>query len=225
MNAPPKTPDTDSDQRSLAPVKKRLGRPPATDNQRERILQAAAQLFAERGYEASSVGDLAQAMGISKAGIYHYFASKQDIYDAIILDVLTQLNARVQEAVGAQEHPSEQLKAFMVTHAQTFETHYHAFTTMLVGFSGMAGAGLRDEAIRQRDAYEALLRSIMKQGQLNGEFTKADPATAARAVLSMLNWMARWFKPNGSACAQSVALDYYHLILHGLAAVRQDALS
>ena len=196
----------------------RRGRPPTTNNPRERILQTAAQLFAVRGYEASSLGELASALNTSKAGIYHYFATKQEIYDSIILNVLTLLNNEVTTAVQAQREPADQLLAFMLAHARTFQAHYHEFVTMLVGFSGMAGVELRHEAIRQRDDYETLLRTIIRGGQESGAFAGNNPATAARAVLSMLNWMARWFKPDGSARAETFARDYYQLVLHGLAA-------
>src|SRR5690606_3753135 len=91
--------------------KKRLGRPPATENPRERILDAAASLFAARGYETSSLGDLAAAMKVSKAAIYHYFSTKQDIYDAIILRTLEGLEEEVERAVGAEQTPPARLRA------------------------------------------------------------------------------------------------------------------
>ncbi|EWM42258.1 bacterial regulatory s, tetR family protein [Bordetella holmesii 41130] len=61
---------------------------------RERILEAAAALFARSGYEGSSIADLACAIGVSKAAIYHYYPTKQDIYDAIIVEVLSGLLGR-----------------------------------------------------------------------------------------------------------------------------------
>ena len=70
------------------PAQKRAPRSRPLAAPRERILEEAAKLFAHSGYDGSSVADLAAALGVSKAAIYHYFTTKQDIYDAIILAVL-----------------------------------------------------------------------------------------------------------------------------------------
>ena len=81
------------------PEARRAGRPPMLAAPRERILEEAAKLFAHSGYDGSSVADLAAALGVSKAAIYHYFTTKQDIYDAIILAVLEGLTRHVGQAL------------------------------------------------------------------------------------------------------------------------------
>src|SRR5215813_109828 len=78
---------------------KRLGRLPRAVNQRERIMHEAAMLFGRSGFDASSLSDLSVETGISKAGIYHYFKTKQDVYDAIILKALQELFEYVSAAV------------------------------------------------------------------------------------------------------------------------------
>lgn len=170
------------------------GRPPALIAPHAQILQEAAKLFARRGYENSSIADLAGALGISKAGIYHYFATKQDIYDAIVSEVLQGLYTAVSQAVDHEVLPHEQLRCFMVTHARYFEAHHAAFVTMLIGYSGMVLPECAD-AVRLRDAYEKLLRDILKRGVQQGMVRNVDIASTGRAVLSMLNWMVRWYKP------------------------------
>lgn len=196
--------------------KKRLGRPPATENPRERILDAAASLFAARGYETSSLGDLAAAMKVSKAAIYHYFSTKQDIYDAIILRTLEGLEEEVERAVAAEPAPPARLRAFMLAHARYFERHRSGFIVMLVGFSGMTTSEFKDEAMQLRDAYERLLRTIIAAGVADGSFRDVKVDTTTRAVLSLLNWMVRWFKPGAGMSAEQVALDYHDLLVKGM---------
>lgn len=197
--------------------RKRMGRPPATDDPRGTILQAAARLFAEKGYEASSLGELAERAGTSKAGVYHYFATKQQIYDAITLHVLGGLVQAVQAAVGSHTGAQQRLEAFMLAHADFFEHNYHGFVVMLTAFGGMAAPDLKQEAVRLRDAHERLLREILHEGMRSGEFAATlDPAQAGRAVLSMLNWMVRWFRPGAGDSARQVAAGYFHLLLGGL---------
>jgi AcrR family transcriptional regulator len=195
---------------------KRLGRPPRVDNQRERILDEAAILFARSGFEASSLSDLAEETGISKAGIYHYFRTKQDIYDAIIVQTLRRLVEHVETAIMDASGPRAQLLVFMTAHAEFFEHNYWSFRAMLVGFSDMETREVRQEAVDLRERYEHLLRWIIAEGVARGKFREVDPATTGRAVLSMLNWMARWFHPRGTKTAPQVAREYADLLFRGL---------
>jgi AcrR family transcriptional regulator len=182
---------------------------------RARILAEAALLFARSGYENSSMADVAAAIGVSKAAIYHYFATKQDVYDAIILDVLSGLTGAVAAAVARESAPDARVRGFMLAHARYFESRHAAFVTMLIGYSGM-GTGLREDAARLRDDYEVLLRGLIRQGVEEGVFRQVDPAATGRAILSMLNWMARWYKPGQGQDAESVAAGYYDLLSGGL---------
>jgi len=182
---------------------------------RERILAEAAALFARAGYENSSMGDLAACTGVSKAALYHYFPTKQAIYDAIILDVLAGLTESVGADIRAHADPTQRLRSFMLAHARYFEARHAAFVTMLIGYSGMS-PNLRADAAALRDGYEALLRELIADGIARGAFRAANPATVGRAILSMLNWMARWYKPGQAASAEAVAAEYFDLIMGGL---------
>ncbi|WP_028354564.1 MULTISPECIES: TetR/AcrR family transcriptional regulator [Bordetella] len=203
--------------RPIPAKRPRAGRPPTLEAPRERILEEAARLFARCGYESSSVADLAAAIGVSKAAIYHYYTTKQDIYDAIILDVLSGMTAAVSQAVAQAPSAVERLRSFMLAHARYFEDHHAQFVTMLVGYSGMAITE-REDAARLRDGYERLLRDIIAGGIASGEFRALDVAATGRAVLSMLNWMARWYQPGGPQTAEAIAAGYFDLLSGGLAA-------
>lgn len=188
------------------------------EDPRAEILQQAAKLFAQKGYAASSLNELAAAMNYSKGAIYNYFASKQEIYDAIIIATLAGLYESGAAAVQAGDPPAERLRRFMVAHATFLADNFDAFATMLVGFSGMADAHLKADALALRDAHEGLLRRIVTDGIADGSFRPVDPATTGRAVLSLLSWMARWFRPGGPKSAEEVAQDYYDLVVNGLVA-------
>lgn len=201
--------------RSSPAKRPRAGRPPTMAAPRERILEEAARLFARCGYESSSVADLAAAIGVSKAAIYHYYTTKQDIYDAIILDVLAGLTAAVSHAVAQATTAPERLRQFMAAHARYFESHHAQFVTMLIGYSGMAITE-REDAARLRDDYEQRLRRIIADGIANGEFRALDVAATGRAVLSMLNWMARWYQPGGAQTAETIVAGYFDLLVGGM---------
>ena len=90
----------------------------------------------------------------------------------------------------------------MTAHADFFERNYWAFRCMLVSFSGMAAPDPLHEAVALRTNYEHMLRGIIAEGVRQGDFRSVDPAATGRAVLSMLNWMARWFQPGGPKTAR-----------------------
>lgn len=194
------------------------GRPPLMADPRQHILDHAARLFAQKGYAASSLNDLSAGMNYSKGAIYNYFSSKQEIYDAIIIATLGGLHRAAADAVRPDDPPAQQLRAFMIAHAQFLGDHYDSFVTMLVSFSGMADAPLKADALALRQAHEGLLRRILADGIASGAFRPVDPAMAGRAVLSLLSWMVRWFDPAGPKSAREVAQDYYDMLVGGLAA-------
>ena len=203
-------------QPGVRPRRGGLGRPPLHDNQRERVIACAAELFAREGFENVGMGRLADAVGISKAGVYHYFRAKREILDTIVITTLDGLMETVAEATVETMRPRERLFAFITAHAAYFEENYWAFTAMLVGFGGLGSPSPREAVVEQRDRYEGLLRQILQEGIDSGDFRTVHIPTASRAALSMLNWMARWFDPSGPERATDIAARYAELLLDGL---------
>jgi AcrR family transcriptional regulator len=183
---------------------------------RETILGHAARLFAEQGYERTSLQDVARAVGLSKAAIYHYYPTKQVIYEAIVTDLLVNLTIHVRVRVEAEVEHRERLRAFMESHAEYFEQNHSAFVTLLHGVSGI-GRPQTPGQIAVRDEYEDLLRSLLAEGKAAGAFVVEDTHVCARAVLSMLNWMSRWFQPDGPKRAKSFASEFFEMFYRGLA--------
>ncbi len=184
--------------------------------QRSRILESSARLFAHQGFEGTSLNEIADEVGLSKATIYHYFVGKEEIYTEIILDTLDRLLPFVKEAVDRKEGARPRLVAAMEAHAQFFEDNFWAFTAMLIGFGGIRELNRRARAVALRDAYEVVFRDIIKAGIESGEFRNVDPIIASRAALSMLNWMVRWYKAGGPKRAREFAREYAGLIMQGL---------
>ena len=111
--------------------------------------------------------------------------------------------------------PKEALRRFMEAHARYFEENYPFFVTMLQGIKSLSTEN-RLKTIALRDRHEENLRAILRRGVEQGVFREVDVALAGRAVLSMLNWMIRWFRPDGPMRAEEVARAYHDLILRGL---------
>jgi AcrR family transcriptional regulator len=193
------------------------GRPPGRTAPRAAILRAAAGLFAARGYDGTSLNDIAAQVGLTKAGLYHYFASKHEIFDRIILQLLAEMQAEVSAAVAAAAAagPEARLAAFMRGHADFLARHLAEFRTLFGGRGGAAAPYTPDE-IAARRAYEAGLVAILEDGRQSGAFAFADAGEQARAILGMLNWMSRWWRPGRDRPAAEIAADFHRTFCLGL---------
>lgn len=197
---------------------KKVGRPPSNENQREFILDGAAKVFAQKGFDGASISDLAASVGMSKAAIYHYFPNKRELGDAIILRAMQTLVHTVTDKVAQETDARAQLQTFMVTHAGEFESNPHWFITMLAGFEAMSDGPMKSEAMELRYQYERFLRQILQTGIEQGTFREMDVSMAGRAVLSMLSWLARWYRPDGRLSAREIAMTYFEIISSGFEA-------
>jgi AcrR family transcriptional regulator len=185
------------------------------DMPREVILRHAARLFAEKGFERTSLQDVARSVGLSKAAVYHYFQTKQIIYDAIVENLLDGLFVYAQESVERADTFPEKLRQLMIAHADYFERNHTDFVTLLHAVGGIGTIpGPRQADVRDR--YEAYARDLMAAGNAAGDFEIDDVRTATRAVLSMLNWMSRWFDPKGARRASDFAAEYFELFYNGI---------
>ena len=196
---------------------KRLGRPPLVENRRETILVSAAKLFGQVGYDKCSMRDISDATNVSKGTLYHYFKTKQEIYDAIFLNTLRRMVDFVSGAVDSEDGARRKLEKFFRAHAEYFDAHYWEFNATMLGLAGVSSSEMRHEAIVQRDRYEDIVRQVIRAGIESGEFKPGDPGAAARAALSLLNWMPRWYRPDGPKRAALIALEFCELLLEGLA--------
>jgi AcrR family transcriptional regulator len=182
---------------------------------RAELLQLAAQLFAAKGYSVATVMDIAESADLSKATFYHYFRSKEEVFEEIVIDALTRLNASVKIVVDQEKTARDKLQAAVRAHAAFFEANIWTFTTMMGGFGGL-GSAARRRAVALRSEYSSLYRQIIGDGMEAGEFAPLDARAAARGLLSMLFWMSRWYNPGGERRAIDFAEEYLTLILFGL---------
>lgn len=194
------------------------------DDPRQKILNEASRLFSQAGYEATSLQQVAGAVGVTKAAVYHYFPTKQALYETIVFDLLNRLETHVLERTKALATARDRLKAIMVSHAEFFEANYEAFVTLLHGVSGLSRPVSDQERI-VRDRYEEMVRVTLERGALDGEWRVTDVKSVSIAILSMLNWMSRWYKPAGSRRAAEFAADFFQLVDQGLSPRGDDHAS
>lgn len=194
------------------------GRPPSIKDAHRKIRDAAAAAFAEKGYDGTSLQEVATAVGVTKAGLYHYFPTKEALYEAIVLDTLNDLIAGAEEAVAATPDPRAQLVGFMAAHAGYFERRRDRYRASFFGRGGGDMDGFTEDQLAARRDYVRLLEAILENGLRTGSFVVEDIPTVARGILGMLNWMARWYRPDGPKSAVEIAEIYARTVLGGIAA-------
>lgn len=189
----------------------------ATDAKREAIVEAAARLFMERGYEATSVRDLARVAGVSQGALYYYIRSKPDVlvvlHNSFIDDLLDRLAAVLEGPLS----PAEKLRAFIRTEMEALErnrTRVAAFIRERRSLTPEAAATIQ----AKRDQVDRILDAILQDGIESGAFRPLALKSARMAILGMVHWAVEWFNPEGPIPAAQFAADFTDLILHGLMA-------
>lgn len=189
-------------------------------NRKDDILEIAARLFAEEGYNSVSMVNIANAVGLSKTALYHYFDRKETILGTIVVSTVKKLSEHVEQAIAKQADPQNRLIAFMEAQAEFFETHQASFQVLLTRVANLQEPSMRDVAIEWRANYENTIRNIVRDGIAAGVFHTLDPNAVVRAIISSVYWMARWYRPNGKQTPREIAREYAQIYLYGIVAPR-----
>lgn len=184
------------------------------------ILTEAAALFAERGYERTSMRDLAERCGVSKSLLYHHFANKEEIYARIALGFMRELQEFVVARIPAEGTARDRVAAFMAASGIFFERYRLVWMVSANEFWTDPLLRHSSERLGRRHEFEGLLRSLLEAGVHSGELTASDVPLAGRLVLSALNWLPRWYDPGGRLDAVTILADYHRMIFDGLSARR-----
>lgn len=190
-----------------------VARPPT--NREQQLLAIACRLFAQRGYESTSLRDIAEAAKISKATLYHYFSTKEELYEKVVIRSLVPLVQAVTAAVAEASSPTARVKAFVRTAAHSLQTQRDQWLASGHAFREAGQVKHHGVALQLRDTYENLLRGCIEEGVSSGEFRAMDAGMATRFLLSSLNYMTRWHSPEGKLSETEVMEQFVDMALLG----------
>ena len=179
---------------------------------REEILIAAAQIFSQKGFHATSMQDIAQAVNLQKASLYHHVSSKQEILVDVLDRALDLLINRMQEVMALPLAPDEMLRQAMQVYLITLLEQRDLAAVLLLEHRNLDPA----RHIPRRDRFEQLWRDLIQQGLEAGVFCCADPAMTTRALLGALHWTITWYRPGGTFTPEEIAAQFSDLFLAGL---------
>lgn len=171
----------------------------------EEVFRTAAKLMSERGYAGTSMGDLADAVGMTKAGLYHHIKSKQDMLFQILQFAMETLEREVIEPTRDLPDAEERLREMIRRHVRGLFEHGLQFTLLFPERRHLEPA--QREAISKRlDAYLCLIRNAMRELRNEGKLQVLDIEVAANHILQTVAGIARWH-PERSDVAEDVLLE------------------
>jgi len=188
-----------------------------TGARRREIDEVASELFHANGYAATSVRDIARALDIQGASLYAHVASKEDVLWSIVDRAATAFEDAAERALAetASDDPVERLAAIVEAHVETITADPQRSSVFVTEWRHLS-TDRRAEIGARRDAYEQRLRDLIADGLAVGAFVAVDPAVAATFLLTALNGIATWYRPDGRLSADRVADHYVELALRSL---------
>ena len=182
---------------------------------KDQILEAAAQIFRQKGYHAASMQDIAEAVNLQKASLYHHISSKQAILLALLDQALDLLSERLMTVLKQDLPADEKLRAAMRCYLEALAERSDLASVMILEYRSLDPESLARH-IPRRDRFERLWRDLVKEGFDSGRFCANDPAMTARSLLGVMNWTITWYRPTGPLTIQQIADEIASLFLTGL---------
>lgn len=184
-------------------------------SRKEQIFQVAEKLFKEKGYMATSMRDIASELGIEAASLYSHIKSKDEILETICFRMADQFLTAFEEVNDIYFNAEEKLKMAINSHVKILATDLYASSVFIREWRHLNEPRL-GEFKELRNRYENEFRKVLQTGEEENSFEAADKKFAVLTILSSLNWITEWYKPEGSMKPDEIAEHLFNFILNGL---------
>ena len=179
------------------------------------ILKSAAAAFRRLGYHGATVEEIAAALDMKKGNLYYYFRNKEEILFACHQYSLDQLLAALDEIQRSALGPEEKLRRLIVAGVHTILDELHG-TALFLDLEALSPSHLK-AIIARRDRFDHGVRRVLQEGIESGQFARtADAKLLSFAILGAVNWIPRWYDPEGPASSQQIADAFADYLLSGL---------
>lgn len=192
------------------------GRQRQVRRRQQEILDAAAEIFREKGYEATSTQDIAEAVGLLKGSLYYYIDSKEDLLFAIIDEAYKGALQTLELSKAAPGDVVEKIRQLIENHVTYFTTNQVKMAVLFRDFRSLSEERQRIIA-GEGDQYLEEVRSLIRQGQDEGVVAgDIDPRLASISITGMVNSLAQWYDPLGPSSPAEIAAAFSRLVVGGL---------
>ena len=179
------------------------------------IYRVAAEIMCQKGYEATSMNDIAEAAGLTKAGIYHYIRGKEDLLFEIMNYAMDVVDQGIIAHASQVEDAEERLRAIIERHSRSVLEGVGALTIVLDEITALTPAHRRAITARKR-AYFEFIRGTLEQLAREGKLREVNPTIAAFSLLGMILWISRWYRRDGAISTAEALKDYVEIGMHAV---------
>lgn len=183
---------------------------------RDRILEAAARLICEKGYDATSIQDIADATGLTKAGLYHHIRSKESLLLEIQHYGMDVFEEKVLSQVVSIADPLERLKACMEKNVRLVTDGWSKEVTIILQEHANLTGEARSQMNARKKRYVRFLETSFAEAVRAGQIRPVNPKVAAFSFLGMVLWIYKWFRPEGPLSAEQLAREMQDILFGGL---------
>jgi AcrR family transcriptional regulator len=194
----------------------------ATQDRKAEIRRVAAEVFAERGFDAASMRDVARVAEMSLAGLYYHYRSKDEILFDIQREAFTTLLGAHAETLAGVRDPEEKLRRVIDAHLAFFAAHIAEMKVMSRESAQLAG-DFQEQVGELRRRYVRLVRGILEELRAKRGLADVPEGVAAFLLFGMMNWMYTWYDPQRDGSASDVARAVQEIFLRGVLREREGA--
>jgi TetR/AcrR family transcriptional regulator, cholesterol catabolism regulator len=192
-----------------------MTRETATDS-RQDILRTAARLFQQRGYDATSMNDVAAALKLSKGGLYHHFQSKDEILFNLMDHAMDITQQRVIDPVRGIADPEQRLRMLIRLHIDVVLSERDREITVMLHENHPLPPALRRRINSRKKDYVHFMENLIAEVQgIRKSKGVVSPRAAVFALLGMINWIYQWYKPEGTLKGEQLAHQYTAIFFAG----------
>jgi AcrR family transcriptional regulator len=179
------------------------------------VYRIAAEIMCQKGYEGTSMNDIAEAAGLTKAGIYHYIRGKEDLLFEIMTYAMDNLDQRIIAPAQEIADAEERFRKIVEGHTKSLLESVGAITIVLEEMAALTAPHRRIIKARKR-AYFNFIRETLQQLESEGKLRNINLTTATFSVLGMILWISRWYRRDGKLSAEQVLKDYVEIAMNGV---------
>lgn len=180
-------------------------------NKKDEILNEAAKLFRRKGFDGTSMQDIAENVGMLKGSIYYYFNSKNEIFREVLIKGISPVLKNAEFIMTKNLSPREKLRELLQSHLQYILINDFSLVIFFREKERIP-ANETQKYVQSRNRYEKIFREVLEEGIKRGDFPKVDINLTVFAILGMCNWVIQWYNPRGSKNQEEITEHMVYLI-------------
>jgi TetR/AcrR family transcriptional regulator, cholesterol catabolism regulator len=189
---------------------------------KDQIFSVGARLFAQQGYERTSLQEVAELLGLTKPALYYYYHSKEQLLYEIMSFVMDRVLADVTEVVRLEAPPIEKVRVLISKYVGFFAAHPHELTLMSTAGDSL-GPELRQAIVQREREYLGLVKGIVADVLRHYPQAPIDHTAVSFALIGGMSWIFKWYDPQGRMNPEELAELFTRIFSHGLLGPREEA--